>query len=111
MLAHETPPGAEAYAFCESVTASSRIIWHIRKLDGTGLHPGGGITSTSLCKLVKSRSDGGLGGWDIQVPITPAHYPSACKKCLEVFLAEIGSTKTPADKRGRDRRDPEGSSG
>ena len=59
---HTRIPGTEGYSFCESVTAAVSH-WHIRKLDSTGKHTSGGLTTASLCNHVKPLSEGGLGGW------------------------------------------------
>lgn len=59
---HKRVPGSEYYSFCESSTAA-RNTWHIRKLDESGRHLGGGITTPSLCGHVQPSSAGGLGGW------------------------------------------------
>ena len=94
---HKAIPGSELYSFCESVTASSRSPWHIRKLDETGRHTGGGITTPSLCGLVKPRgaAHGALGGWDLdeKVVITAHHGGHCCTKCWEKFNAEIEAAK------------------
>ena len=79
--------GSEAYSFCESTTAASSH-WHIRKLDKTGKHAGGGITTPSLCGVVKPSPEG-LGGWDVMVDITPHHIAHNCPKCCELFQISI----------------------
>lgn len=48
---HTIIPGSEAYSFFEPSTATGN--WHIRKLDRTGKHTSGGITTSSLCGNVK----------------------------------------------------------
>lgn len=71
--------------------------WHIRKLDETGKHSGGGITTASLCGNVKPLPDG-LGGWDVIVDITPHHVAHNCQRCGELFQAEVvGRTFDPSD--------------
>jgi len=86
---HTQIPGSEVYSFCESMTAVSNN-WHIRKLDDTGKHASGGITTPSLCGTVKPIPDG-LGGWDVTVDITPHHVAHNCQQCGELFLAEAKS--------------------
>lgn len=86
---HNAIPGSEAYAFCEPSTASSLTRWHIRKLDEAGRKPGGGITTPSCCGMVVPRDSGGLGGWDLEVLITPYHLQHACSKCVAALLAEL----------------------
>jgi len=76
---HTMIPGSEAYSFCESTTATSNH-WHIRKLDESGKHSGGGITTPSLCGVVKPLPEG-LGGWDVVVDITPHHGEHNCQQC------------------------------
>lgn len=88
MADHDPIPGTEQYSFCESSTASSLSRWHIRKLDETGKHCGGGITTPSLCGLVRPYRAGGLGGWDLEVAITEHHVTHACPKCWKEFLAQ-----------------------
>lgn len=62
-------------AFCESIHATGTSLWHLRWVDGA-FKFGGGITSPSLCDLVKQ-------GWDIEVPITAHHLAhNACPFCL-----------------------------
>jgi hypothetical protein len=84
---HTMIPGSEAYSFCESTTAVSNH-WHIRKLDETGKHSGGGITTASLCGMVKPIPEG-MGGWDVTVDITPHHVAHNCQQCGELFRAEM----------------------
>ncbi len=74
-----------AFAFCESATGIGR--WHIRRLDDSGLKEGGGITTPSLCGLVKPWKFGGIGGWDLRVAITEHHLGHACPKCVEAYRA------------------------
>jgi hypothetical protein len=76
---HTMIPGSEAYSFCESTTAVSNH-WHIRKLDESGKHSGGGITTPSLCGVVKPLPEG-HGGWDVTVDITQHHGEHNCPKC------------------------------
>ena len=85
---HRRIPGSESYSFCESTTAIKNT-WHIRKLDETGTHLGGGITTPSLCGHVKPTSMGGLGGWDVRVDITPHHGAGNCQQCWEQFQKEL----------------------
>jgi hypothetical protein len=86
---HRRIPGSEEYSFCESSTAIKNT-WHIRKLDKSGKHPNGGITTPSLCGCVKplGRGKGEMGGWDIVVDITPHHGEHNCPECWELFQAK-----------------------
>ncbi len=87
---HTRVPGSEAYSFCESTTAVSNY-WHIRRLDDTGKHTGGGITTSSLCGLVKPLTmNSGVGGWDVSVDITPHHGEHNCPECWGLLLEELG---------------------
>jgi hypothetical protein len=81
--------GSEKYSFCESSTASG-MTWHIRKLDDTGKHLSGGITTPSLCNRVKPNGPGRgeLGGWDVNPDITPHHLGHCCRDCWEAFMKE-----------------------
>ena len=87
----EPVPGSAAYAWCESSAATDKSPWHIRKLDETGRHVGGGITTASLCGRVKPRSQGGVGGWDLsdKVPITKDHKDVACEQCWAELLDRL----------------------
>ena len=93
---HTTIQGSEAYSFCESATAI-RNIWHIRKLDESGKHPSGGITTPSLCHKVKpfGPENGEFGGWDVSVPITPHHLTHCCKDCATIFRSEVLNDTVP----------------
>lgn len=72
-------PTGQAYAFCESVAATSHSPWHIRRLDDAGKKLGGGITSSSLCALVTR-------GWDLEVDINPFHLDKqTCKRCKALY--------------------------
>ncbi len=75
------------FSFCESVTASSMSPWHIRRIptDTEPLKLGGGITSGSLCGVVKP-----VYGWDVPVPLTPHHLKYCCRKC-RAALEELES--------------------
>lgn len=78
------PPG-QAYAFCESVTATSTSPWHIRRLDAAGKKLGGGITSYSLCELVTR-------GWDLEVDINEFHLDKqACKRCRAIYESQTNT--------------------
>lgn len=67
------------YSLCESVHASGRSPWHIRKLTAQGKFLGGGIDTQSLCGHVKY-------GWDVNVEITPQVLDNcACKECRNLF--------------------------
>lgn len=69
--------------------ASGNSPWHIRKVDEGGRAFGGGISTSSLCGHVKSRKDGGWGGWDVNASITPKGEEYACRKCWELFQAAL----------------------
>lgn len=72
------------YAFCGSQSASSRFVWHIRKLTKTGLCVGKHNASASLCKELPR-----LAGLDISVPVTQKRLDIAaaiCPACLAVCL-------------------------
>ncbi len=77
-----------AYAFCESVHATGRSRWHIRKLDDAGLKLGGGITTPSLCSHIDR-------GWDLSVRIRPemlgGNQEVACKECLAAYKRETNT--------------------
>lgn len=92
LVSNRTIPGSESYSFCESVIATSISPWCIRKLDETGRHLGGGITTPSLCGRVRpiSREPRGLGGWDLgeNVKITFGHT-KACPRCLAELLRQL----------------------
>lgn len=85
---HTRIPGSENYSFCESSTAC-RNHWHIRKLDSSGKHINGGITTPSLCNQVKPINEGGLGGWDVSVDITQHHGENNCKQCFELMNKDL----------------------
>jgi hypothetical protein len=74
------------FSFCESVHACPQLCWHIRKLDKHGLKPGGGVTQSSLCGLVKVGY-----GWDLDVPISDFHLGRCCSDCRERFALEKAS--------------------
>lgn len=80
---HTKIPNSDEYSFCESSTGNGR--WHIRKLDTTGKHLTGGITTTSLCGTVLPIRNGGLGGWDLDVDITDHHLSHTCTQCKDKF--------------------------
>ena len=75
------------YSFCESVHASSRSKWHIRRLTEKGPKYGGGIDTKSLCGAVSA-------GWDLRVPIEDrvagvlARDNSVCFQCLEEYRSQ-----------------------
>lgn len=80
------------YAFCESVFATGKSPWHIRKVGLAGLKLGGGIDTPSLCLRVKPFGvESGTNGWDLSVRITDDHLEHACKGCVGVYRTE---TKT-----------------
>ena len=82
---HAPVSGGENYSFCEAVTAGPYSRWHIRRLDETGRHLGGGITAPSLCGRVSPR----FGGWDLVVDITEHHLGHACPYCVAAFLETV----------------------
>lgn len=84
---HTRIPGTENYSFCESTTAICDH-WHIRQLDKTGKHINGGITTPSLCNVVRPLPEG-MGGWDVAVDITPHHGEHNCQLCWELLQAEL----------------------
>lgn len=61
--------------FCESIHASGRSPWHLRRPTAAGLKLGGGIDTTSLCGRVTR-------GWDLDVPVTEPHFEHTCRDCL-----------------------------
>lgn len=66
------------YSYCETATAGSRSLWHIRRLSGKGLCLGGGADTESLC--------GKKVAWDINHPISATdEFP--CAKCLMAWKA------------------------
>jgi len=76
-LAHgEKPP----FTFCESVFATGRSRWHIRRTTDVGPKFGGGIDTDSLCGHVKAGR-----GWDLEVRITEQHLEHACPGCVEAY--------------------------
>lgn len=93
----EAIPGSEAYSFCESVTASGRSRWHLRKLDEGGRAFGGGIGTPSLCGFVQPRKGGGFGGWDVNAVIAPCAEEYTCATCWEKFHAELRPPAAKAD--------------
>lgn len=90
---HTRVPGSEDYCFCEPTTAVFNN-WHIRRLDDTGKHTGGGITTPSLCGMVKPLTVGGMGGWDVSVDITQHHGEHNCQECWKLLQAELIVLKT-----------------
>lgn len=79
---------AKVYSFCESVIGIGP--WHIRVLTPVGQKLGGGIDSPSLCGRVRPDGDDtpthrGLGGWDLNVPITKHHLTHCCRFCCEEY--------------------------
>ena len=65
------------YSFCESVHATGRSPWHIRRLAGER-KLGGGIDTPSLCGRVTQ-------GWDLEVEITEHHLEHACERCVQLY--------------------------
>ena len=77
----EIPP----FAFCESIHATGRSPWHIRRIDpNIGLRLGGGIDSASLCTSVAR-------GWDLEVRISALHLKDACPRCVAAYKRETGT--------------------
>jgi hypothetical protein len=69
------------YSFCESVHAGSSSRWHIRVLSPSGQHFGGGVTTPSLCGLVKPPL-----GWDLKADVTdPVLLEASCVKCHQAY--------------------------
>jgi hypothetical protein len=83
-----TPSQVEGYAFCEPTTATGFSSWHIRELGPEGKKLGGGVTTKSLCGHVRPYPSG-IGGWDLDVPITEHHLGHACPKCVQEFRRRI----------------------
>jgi len=82
------------YSFCESVHASSRSPWHIRRLTNVGKRCGGGIDTPSLCGRVKPPPDS--NGWDIGAPdVGTWIFQSAriCPDCRDVWQAAEAAGK------------------
>jgi hypothetical protein len=77
------PTNSFGYSYCESVHATSTSPWHIRRLDEQGQKLGGGITTRSLCGLVKQ-------GWDLQPSLQPSHNQHTCIECLAEYLRQTG---------------------
>lgn len=73
------------YAFCESVHATGRSPWHIRKVPDGILKLGGGITTPSLCGTIKITGFG-ANGWDLNVRITDQQLTHACPRCVVEYL-------------------------
>lgn len=59
----------EEYSYCESAHASSRSVWHLRRLTRAGRKPGGGADTPALC--------GRVVAWDLEMPVEP-HRLAAC---------------------------------
>lgn len=74
------------YSFCESLWASSKSRWHIRKLTSVGRKTGGGVDTASLCTHVQPGK-----GWDLEVPITEQHLTHCCEACRTALLQETGN--------------------
>lgn len=73
------------YSFCESVHASGRSRWHIRRLTEKGKKLGGGIDTKSLCGVVTV-------GWDLGVDFenvdTFASRGVVCPACLSEYRCQ-----------------------
>lgn len=68
----------DEYSFCESVFAGPKSAWHLRKLTSVGRKLGGGIDTPFLC-----ADKPGMGGWDLDVPLSDFHLvENTCKRCL-----------------------------
>lgn len=78
-----------AYSFCEPSTAGPCAPWCIRRLTAAGRKLGGGVDTPSLCGRVTLIDVGGVGGWDLRVPVD-VDQPWACRKCVAVLREEIG---------------------
>jgi hypothetical protein len=76
----------DAYSFCESVAASGRSPWHIRRVTDKGRKLSGGADTPTLCGRDLH------GGWDLSSEITelglsvPMH---TCQKCAEAYRKEM----------------------
>lgn len=73
-----------AYSFCESVGASGRSPWHIRRLTEAGQKFGGGIDTPMLCR------DKRVSGWDLRGEVTPATVARdfTCRLCQQAYARE-----------------------
>lgn len=70
------------FSFCESVHATGRSLWHIRRLTEVGRKLGGGADTPALC--------GRVVAWDINVDITQFHLnKNTCKACSDALFKEI----------------------
>lgn len=69
------------YSYCESIAATGRSAWHIRKLTKHGRFLGGGIDSKSLCGRIER-------GWDLAPPVTKKALPldHVCQKCQTALI-------------------------
>lgn len=68
-----------AYAYMESMHASSASPWHIRRIPkGQGLKLGGGITTPSLCGKVRD-------GWDLRSRLDQQYDPHTCPWCIQEY--------------------------
>ena len=77
------------FSFCESVHATGRSWWHIRKLTEAGGKYGGGIDTNSLCGHVKD-------GWDLRVEINQFQLDKVtCLNCRKALLKEISFDSLP----------------
>lgn len=75
------PDERPLFAFCESVFASGRSRWHIRRIDANvGLKPTGGIDGPCLCGHVRR-------GWDLLVRPTATNLNRAVvdDECLSLY--------------------------
>lgn len=68
--------------FCESVTATDRSPWCIRRATTKGAMLGGGVDTDSLCGRVRSPH-----GWDLRVRVT-LNQRLACPRCVEILREE-----------------------
>lgn len=86
------PGEVPEYSFCEGVMAGPKSKWHIRKVGGA-LHLGGGIDIESLCGQIRPFGPevGAIGGWDLNVKITEAHFSHSCPKCVESYKKATGT--------------------
>lgn len=73
------------YSFCESVHASGRSKWHIRRLTEKGRKLSGGIDTKSLCGGVSA-------GWDLSIPIEDlarlVRVNGVCLQCLNEYRCQ-----------------------
>ena len=88
----------EDFSFCESVHATARSCWHVRRLTDSGAKYGGGIDSASLCGRIED-------GWDLQVEINQFHINNVtCLSCRDDLLRKISLDSLPVRNDPRSKR-------